>query len=133
MALVGCGVIAFLLALVVVTVLLKARSLAAWSLGTVLDQIESTLPEELDQADRDRLRRASDAVLEQIEHGELDPVALQALQSDLMAFVGRGASASREEFLALVEGLEEFAGIEGPSGTSRRGSPRQPVEEFSVT
>lgn len=129
MALVGCGVVAFLLALVVVTVLLKARDLAAWSLGTVLDQIESTLPENLDQQDRDRLRRAADAVLDKIEDGDLDPVALQALQADLLAFVGRGQSATREEFLALVEGLEAFAGIDAPGSRAMRGSQRRSVRE----
>ena len=110
MGLAGCGLVALVLGLAFLTMILKATDLVAWSLTRIRAEVERTLPADLPPADRERLDAAFDAALARIEGGDLDPVAFQALQAELLRFARRGTAPSVEEVRSLTEALEAFAG-----------------------
>ncbi len=113
MALAGCAVLALVLGLGVLTMILKATDLVGWSLSRIRIEIERVLPSDLPPADRERLDTAFDTALDQIERGELDPVAFQVLQTELLRFARRSELPTVEEVRDLIRALEEFAGLAG--------------------
>jgi hypothetical protein len=110
MALAGCAVLTLLLGLGVLTLMLKARDVVAWSLGRVRVEIERVLPDDLPAVERERLATAFAAVDARLERGELDATAFQALQRELLHFATLGRAPTRAEIAALAESLERFAG-----------------------
>ena len=115
--LVGCALIVVLLGLLLLGAFWRAKDLMPTLFGWALDQFEQqiagSLPEDLDEAERQRLADAFDAATRAVEEGTADPVALQQLQSRLMS-VARSGSLTREEVLGLVEALEAVAGERAP-------------------
>lgn len=118
MALAGCAVALLLLGLGVLALMLKARDVVAWSLERVRVEIEQTLPDDLPAIERQRLAAAFDAVQQRLDRGELDAVAFQALQKQLLYFASLGRAPTREEVSELAAALERFAGVEAPETAS---------------
>lgn len=112
MAVAGCAVALLLVGLGVLTLMLKARDVVSWSLGKVRTEIERTLPDSLPAAERERLGRAFDAVRERIEQKDLDAVAFQGLQVQLLHVAGLGRAPTAKEVAELSAALERFAGLE---------------------
>ena len=108
MAFAGCGLLVLLLGLGVLTMILKATDLVAWSLSRIRVEVERTLPEDLPNVDSERLGAAFDAALRRIESGELDPVAFQSLQAELMRVARRSRTPTVDEVRSLAEALETF-------------------------
>jgi hypothetical protein len=114
MALAGCAAVLVLVGLGVLALMLKAGDLVRWSLGQVRSEIVRALPDNLPAAQRQRLAAAFAAVDERLESGELDALAFQDLQRQLMRFARMGRAPTEEEVVALAAALERFAGIEPP-------------------
>lgn len=110
MALAGCAVVLLLIGLGVLTLMLKARDVVAWSLGRVQVEIERVLPDDLAPAERRRLETAFDAAERHLEEGELDAPAFQDLQRQLLFFAGLQREPTSEEIAELAAALEQFAG-----------------------
>jgi len=107
----GCGLVALVLGLGVLTMILKATDLVAWSLSRIRVEVERTLPEDLPRIERQRLGAAFDAATQRIEGGDLDPIAFQALQGELLRFARLSRPPTVEEVRVLVEALEAFAHV----------------------
>ena len=111
MALSGCAVLMLLVGLGVLTLMLKARDVVAWSLERVRVEIERTLPYDLPVAERERLAAGFAAVDARLERGELDAAGFQALQRQLLHFATLGRAPTRDEIAELAAALERFAGV----------------------
>lgn len=119
LALVGCGVVTLLLGVAAVVFLFKANDLLGWTLGKIENQLAAQLPAELTTEERARLTAAFASARAAVESGELDPRALQGLQTKLQRLSGVASAApSRQEILALTESLEAVA-----AGPPARGTP----------
>lgn len=114
MTLAGCGLVVLVVGLGVLTMLLKASDLVAWSLKRIRVEVERTLPDDLPAVERERLDAAFDAATARIVGGDLDPVAFQALQAELLRFARRGRTPTVEEVRDLAQALESFARVEAP-------------------
>ncbi len=114
MALIGCAVAILLIGLGVLTLMMKASDIVGWSLTQIRGEIERTLPDDLPAEESARLGRAFDAVTERLDSGELDALAFQELQTELMRFARLGRAPTREEVADLSAALERFAGLESP-------------------
>lgn len=113
----GCAVVVVLLGLLLLGALWKAKELMPalfrWSLDQFEQQISASLPEELSEAERERLAAAFDAAAAAVENGTADPAALQRLQGKLLD-VARAGRLTREKVLGLIEALEGVAGERSP-------------------
>jgi hypothetical protein len=124
MALAGCAAALVLVGLGVLALMLKAGDLVRWSLGQVRSEIVRALPEDLPAAHRQRLAAAFETVDQHLEQGELNALAFQDLQRELMRFARLGRPPTEEEVVALAAALERFAGVEPPpSGVSPTEQP----------
>lgn len=111
--LVGCSVLLVLLGVGAVLLVMNMERITLWVFERMEVQVMERLPEDLPEAERQRLGRAFDAVHRAVRDGTVDPVALQAAQADL------GVLASKEQEQITVEdvrraaeGLERAAGME---------------------
>lgn len=116
-ALLGCGVLLFLLGIAAIVFLLKADDFVGWVFGSVEETVVERLPQDLPADERARLDRAFAAASAKIESGEADPQALRRLQGGLTRAVrssGDDAALTREEVAEITATLEEIAGITPP-------------------
>lgn len=127
MALAGCAAVLLLLGLGVLSLMLKGREVVSWSLGRVRIEIVDTLPEDLPRSQRERLGLAFDAAQRRLESGDLDPVAFQELQAQLLRFAGLGRPPTHEEVGELSSALERFAGTDRPVAEPDAPSSIEPV------
>ena len=115
--LVGCGLAVVLVGLVLLVLLWKAQDIVPaafeWALDQFEQQVEGMLPEDLSEAERQRLADAFDAAAAAVADGTADPEALQRLQGRLLE-VARAGRLSRGEVMGLIEALEEVAGERAP-------------------
>jgi len=106
-----------------VVFVVKAKSLLAFALEKLQAEVVAHLPEEMTEAERERLETAFDATLDRIRSGQIDPEALQRLQIRLVA---AAESASQDkltqgEVEALTLALEGFAGLDSPESPEAPG------------
>ena len=114
-ALLGCGGVIILVAILMLIAVLRARDLVVWSLGALQTQVEAALPPDVDERDRERLDLAFESALRAIEAGTVEPAAMQALQGALLQFAGTAqANLTREDVLNLIGVLERVGGLEVP-------------------
>ncbi len=115
--LIGCAVIVVLLGLLLLGVLWKARDLMPalfrWSLDQFEQQVAGSLPDDLSDAERQRLAEAFDAAAAAVDDGTADGAALQRLQGVLLG-VARAGKLSRDRVFGLIEALEAVAGERAP-------------------
>ena len=115
--LVGCGLAVVLAGLVLLVLLWKAQDLipatVRWALAQFEQQVAGMLPDDVSEAERQRLADAFDAATDALADGSADPAALQRLQGQLMD-VARAGSLTREQVLGLIEALEAVAGERAP-------------------
>jgi hypothetical protein len=114
-ALIGCGVLLVLLGIGAVLVLIKAKDLLRWSLEKMKTEVVAKVPPDFGAEDRARLDRAFDAAAEQATSGQVDPLALQELQTEMMKLLQKGpGQVTRADLLALTEKLERMGKVEAP-------------------
>ncbi len=132
-ALIGCGVIILLLGIGAVGLALNVNRMLVWILQRLEAQVETKLPADLTAEERTRFKSAFADLYRTIQEGKVDPIAVQALQGELMAMatdVDRGLS--REQVLRLTEAVEKAAGHppsreEAPRGVGERSSTAAPL------
>src|SRR5688572_26031107 len=110
-ALIGCGVLIALLGIGAVGLALNVNRMLVWILQRLEAQVETKLPADLTAEERTRFKSAFADLYRTIQEGKVDPVAVQALQRELMVLatdVDRGLS--REQVLRLTEAVEKAAG-----------------------
>lgn len=109
--LIGCGVLAILLGVGAIVFVVKAKSLLAFTMEKLQQQVVANLPAEITAAERDRLETAFAAAIARVRGGEIDPGLLQAMQSKLVAAAERAprSALSAADVAALTESLEQFA------------------------
>lgn len=110
--LIGCGVIFLLIGVAGVGVVLKARDLLAWSLERAKPAVVANLANDVQPADRERFESAFAGALVKIRAGQIDPLALQGVQAQLMKAVGQpgGGKIPRATLVALTEAFEKLGG-----------------------
>ena len=119
----GCGILFILLFIGAVALVLNAKSLLAYTMTKLQDQVVAALPEEVTEAESDQLRGAFSAAIARSRDGEMDYVQLQAMQSKL----ARAAEDAPRGKLTvggvrdLIVALEAFAA--GPAA-----APEAPAE-----
>jgi len=125
--LIGCGLLAILLGIGAVVFVVKAKSLLAFALDKLQAEVVAKLPEDVTPAERERLDTAFTATLQRIRTGQIDPEALQRLQTRLVAAANSASQdkLSRDEVLELTKALEGFAAIEldQPDAPAGEGEP----------
>lgn len=119
-ALLGCGVVLFLLGIATVIFLLKADDFVGWVFGSLEESIVERLPPDLPDADRRRLEAAFDGAVERMTGDEADPEALRRLQRQLSSIVRETGDerplthAEVAEITAAFEAVAESAEADGP-------------------
>jgi hypothetical protein len=125
-ALVGCGVLLLLLGIGAVVFVVKAKELLGWSMRRMQEQILSRLPDDVTEAERERLERAFAAAGRKATAGEIDPVALQRLQREMVSLTQ--GELTRERVLEVTATLEEIAGTTAPDGSESPPAEAPPAE-----
>jgi hypothetical protein len=112
-ALLGCGVLLFLLGVAAIIFLLKADDFVGWVFGSVEETVVERLPADLPAAERQRLDRAFAAAAARLESGDAEPDTLRPLQADLTRLVRAGDDSplSRDEVAEITATLERIGGI----------------------
>jgi len=110
--LVGCGVLTLLLGIGAIVFVMKAKDVLAFAMNQLRTQIASHLPEDLGEAERQRLETSFDVAIERIRQGKIDPAALQGLQAKLAAAAQRTGSQrmTPAEVAGLQGALDAFNG-----------------------
>src|SRR5215217_3870900 len=105
--LVGCAVALVLLGIGAVVFLVKAADIAQWAFSRMEADVESRLPADLPQADRERLKRAFAAVREGLESGRVEIASLQPTQAKLLEVAGKPqGQVTRDDIREPTESLE---------------------------
>ena len=123
-ALIGCGSVFLILALVFLFFLFKAGDLVRWSLEMFENQVLESLPPDVSRQERDRLEVAFSRAIEAIETGRANSDALPGFQRTLLATSRKIDSLSREDVLELTAALEALA--EGPVSSDSAGRRAPP-------
>ena len=122
--LIGCGVVVLLLGVAAVVFLFKAGDLFGWALTQFETEITRSLPDDLADAERQRLREAFDKAADAVRSGEFDPGALQKLQGKLRdSLLDEDNALTREQVLELIVTLEEVAGGSSEEDPAEEGMP----------
>ena len=109
--LVGCGVIVVLLLVGLAVLATQADELLEFVLDFSRDRIVADLPEDVEHAERQRLERAFDSVLEHYRSGSATPADNRRLQlalTDAIRRLERGLF-DRDDLRRLTERLERIA------------------------
>ncbi len=130
MALAGCAVVVLLIGLGVLTLMMKAGDIVDWSLTQIRGEIERALPADLPAAQADRLGRAFDAASDRLGSGELDALAFQDLQKQLLVFARLGRTPTSEEIDELTVALERFAGLDVEPSDPAAADPESDPEQL---
>ncbi len=105
--LIGCGILTLLLGAAAIVFLLKADDLFGWAMENFQAQIMQSLPEDLEDEEAARLRRAFDSAIAAVQEGTVDPRALQQMQEQLRESMWEsGQTLTREQVTRLTEALE---------------------------
>jgi hypothetical protein len=111
--LIGCGLLTLLLGIGAIVFLLKAGDLFAWAMARFEAEISEALPEDLSEAERQRLHEAFAQATQAVRSGEFDPLALQRLQGRLRdSLLDSGGELTRDQVLGLIDLLEAVARAE---------------------
>ncbi len=114
--LIGCGVLFLLLGIGGLVFVMKARDLLIWSLDRTRAAVLGNLADDVSPADRERFDAAYAAAVTRIRDGKMDPVALQSLQTQLLATASNPREkVTHDKFLSLTEALEKMGGLESPA------------------
>lgn len=116
---IGCTVVLVLLAVGSLVLLSKMPQIFRWTMERYEEAILESLPEDVGEAERGRLRAAFAAASEKMVAGEVEPAELQEFLGVLRELSRRGGKLTREDVSRLTEALESIAG---------RGRP-EPVPE----
>jgi len=108
----GCLGLALLLGIAAIVFVVNAQRILAFAMGQLRTQVVRMLPLDTTDAERERLDEAFDEAIARIRAKQIDPVALQALQKQLVeaARAGGERRMSHEQLLELIEALDAFNG-----------------------
>jgi hypothetical protein len=113
--LIGCGVLTLLLGAAAIVFLLKADDLFGWAMENFQAQIMQSLPDDLEDEEAARLRRAFDSAIAAVQKGTVDPRALQQMQEQLRQSMWEsGQTLTRDQVIRLTEALEEVGNSDEP-------------------
>ncbi len=113
--LIGCGVLTLLLGAAAIVFLLKADDLFGWAMENFQAQIMQSLPNDLEDEEAARLRRAFDSAVAAVKEGTVDPRALQQMQEQLRQSMWEsGQTLTREQVTRLTEALEAVGKSDDP-------------------
>ena len=124
--LIGCGALTLLLGAAAIVFLLKAEDLFGWAMENFRTQIIQSPPNDLEDEDGARLRRAFDGAIAAVKEGTVDPRALQEMQDQLRKSMWEsGQTLTLEQVESLTLALEKVA------GTSPEESATEPAQPGS--
>ena len=108
----GCLGLSLLLGIAAIVFVVNAQRILAFAMSQLRTQVVRVLPLETTDAERERLDAAFDEAISRIRAKQIDPVALQALQRQLVeaAQAGGGKRMSHEQLLGLIDALEKVNG-----------------------
>jgi hypothetical protein len=131
--LIGCGLLALLLGIAAVVFVVKAKDVLAYAMNQLRESVVTHLPEETEEADRQRIEAGFDTAMVRIRSGEIDPAALQELQKALAsaASVGTSRRLTRAEVDGLLAALDKFNGVKPPGEAPDAGSEPDAVDGSS--
>jgi hypothetical protein len=131
--LIGCGLLALLLGIAAIVFVVKAKDVLAFAMNQLRESVVAQLPEESEEADRQRIEAGFDTAMVRIRSGQIDPAALQELQKALSsaAAVGTSRRLTRAEVDGLLAALDKFNGVKPAGEPPGSGSGPDPEEESS--
>ena len=125
--LIGCGVLTLLLGAAAIVFLLKADDLFGWAMENFQAQIMQSLPDDLEDEEAARLRRAFDSAVAAVKKGTVDPSALQQMQEQLRQSMWEsGQTLTREQVTRLTEALESVGKSDEPSPSPNKDASPEP-------
>lgn len=117
--LIGCGVLLVLLGIAAMLFVIYAPQLAQWAFQQAGEQLIAQLPEDIPEADRERLRGAFREVARGVEEEQIDPERLQEAQGKILALSRKDPSEiTAQEVRELAASLESVVqnGDQGGEG-----------------
>ena len=108
----GCLGLAVLLGIAAIVFVVNAQKILGFAMNQLRTQVVRVLPLETSDAERERLDAGFDQAIEKIRAKQIDPVALQALQRQLVAAAQAGGERrmTHEQLLDLLDALDAFNG-----------------------
>ena len=129
----GCLGLSLLLGIAAIVFVINAQRILAFAMSQLRTQVVHALPLDTTDAERERLDAAFDEAIGRIRAKQIDPVALQALQRQLVeAAQSGGKRMSHDQLLELIDALEAFNGrippapVPTPSATEPLRAPTSP-------
>jgi hypothetical protein len=115
-AVAGCLGLLVVLGIGLVVAVTQAPKLMKWVFAQTQAQAEARYADDVAPEDRERVRDAFAAAGRAVDEKRVDPVAMQKVQSELMAVVRSQGPIHREQAVRLAEALEELAASKPPQG-----------------
>ena len=116
-ALVGCGAVALVVAVCLISLLIYLRRHPERMTDAVMNQVQSNFGSDVTAQDKEDLRAAYSAFRPKLVSGTASRQSLQDLRSILMSG-GFGSSVSREQVRQLIEIFRTGTRRDAPTGTS---------------
>ncbi len=113
--LIGCGVLILLIGIAAVVIVNKAGDLFDWAMTRFEETIVQRLPDDVTEADRERLHDAFRSAVDAVQSEQADPEALQHAQLLLQrALTKEPGKLTRDDVLEIIEALEAVGGTDTP-------------------
>ena len=116
-AVIGCLVVLVALAIGLVLLVGQSPKLMRFLMRTMEEQVMAAIPEDLDEAERQRLTAAFDGAVTALEEGRLDATSMSNLQRLSASMPRKGETLDRERVTEIVRLLEEIGAVSGPQGS----------------
>lgn len=111
---IGCGLFLVLFLVTSVIFMVKMYDVLAWTIDKMVMTLEDyEHADDVTPADREALDEARRAAVAKIRSKNIDPAALQRVQSRFMALAGT-AKVDHEDYVELTESLRQLAGSAAP-------------------
>ena len=116
-AVIGCLVVLVALAIGLILLVGQSPKLMRFLMRTMEEQVTAALPEDLDEAERQRLTVAFDGAVTALEEGRFDATSMSNLQRLSASMPRKGETLDREQVEEIVRLLEEIGAVSGPQGS----------------
>lgn len=116
-AVIGCLVVLVVLAAGLILLVGQSPKLMRFLMRTMEKQVMAALPEDLEEAERQRLTAAFGGAVAALEEGRFDTTSMSNLQRLSALMPKQDETLDRERVGEIVRLLEELAAVSGPQGS----------------
>ena len=116
-AVIGCLVMLVVLAAGLILLVGQSPKLMRFLMRTMEEQVMAALPEDFEEAERQRLTAAFDGAVAALEEGRFDTTSMSNLQRLSALMPKKDQTLGREQVAEIVQLLEELGAVSGPQGS----------------